>query len=145
MILHLDLPIFFISFFSKYAFYLAAHREAVGTWRGIGRWMPFVMANGIGLSINNCRGVIEALMGHHSDFIRTPKYNLLPGKRMGRKCYRIPVTGDTYIEFVLALYFLLAILIAIYSQLWLAVPILLIFLFSFAYTSIKTLSELIGN
>ena len=145
MILHLDLPIFFISFFSKYAFYLAAHREAVGTWRGIARWMPFVMAIGIGLSINNCRGVIEALVGHHSDFIRTPKYNLLPGEGTRRRHYRIPFTWDIYIEFVLALYFLLAIFFAIYFQLWLALPILLIFLVSFAYTSITTLSELVGN
>jgi hypothetical protein len=145
MILHLDLPIFLISFFSKYASYVAAHREAVGTWRGIGRWMPFVMAIGIGLSINNCRGVIEALVGHHSDFIRTPKYNLPPGKIMERSPYRNPITWDTYIALLLALYFLLAIFLAIYTNLWEAVPILLIFMVSFAYTSMKTLSELVRD
>jgi len=39
------------------------------------------MSIGIGIAINNARGVIEALVGHQSDFIRTPKYNTFDGKR----------------------------------------------------------------
>ena len=129
---HLDLPVFLFSFCSKYAFYVAAHREAMGTWRGVGRWMPWVMAIGIGLSINNCRGVIEALVGKSSNFVRTPKYNLLPGNNRGDIPYRNPITWDIYIEILLVLYFLFALFIAIHSNLWEAVPILLVFLISFA-------------
>lgn len=37
--------------------------------------IPVLMSIGIGIAVNNARGVIEALLGHESAFIRTPKYN----------------------------------------------------------------------
>ena len=41
--------------------------------------MPLLMSIGIGIAINNARGVIEALLGHESAFIRTPKYGTPDG------------------------------------------------------------------
>ena len=35
--------------------------------------MPLLMSIGIGIALNNARGVIEALVGHESPFVRTPK------------------------------------------------------------------------
>ncbi len=37
--------------------------------------LPALMAIGIGIAINNARACIEALAGHESGFVRTPKYN----------------------------------------------------------------------
>ena len=37
--------------------------------------IPMLMSLGIGVAINNARGCLEALIGHESPFIRTPKYN----------------------------------------------------------------------
>ncbi|MEE9212346.1 MAG: cellulose synthase family protein, partial [Phycisphaeraceae bacterium] len=37
--------------------------------------VPVLMGIGIGIALNNARGCIEALVGHDSPFIRTPKYN----------------------------------------------------------------------
>jgi hypothetical protein len=34
------------------------------------------MSIGIGIALNNARGCVEALFGHESAFVRTPKYNL---------------------------------------------------------------------
>lgn len=36
---------------------------------------PLLMAVGYGIALTNTRGVIEALLGHESAFVRTPKYN----------------------------------------------------------------------
>ncbi|QQE13978.1 glycosyltransferase family 2 protein [Planctomycetota bacterium] len=41
--------------------------------------IPILMAIGIGIAANNAVAVLEALLGHESAFIRTPKYNV-PGE-----------------------------------------------------------------
>jgi hypothetical protein len=54
-------------------FYIASQRRQ---GRSLARtlWhLPMVLAVGIGISVNNARAVIEALVGHRSPFIRTPK------------------------------------------------------------------------
>jgi len=35
--------------------------------------IPFVLGLGMALMVNSCRGVLEALFGHRSEFVRTPK------------------------------------------------------------------------
>ena len=40
------------------------------------KYMPFLMATGIGLSVMNAKVVIEALCGVKSEFVRTPKYRV---------------------------------------------------------------------
>ncbi|MEM6750534.1 MAG: cellulose synthase family protein [Planctomycetota bacterium] len=37
--------------------------------------MPVLLAVGVGIALNNAIACLEALVGHRSDFIRTPKYN----------------------------------------------------------------------
>ena len=95
LIAAIDLPLFTGSTISIIAFYFIAHREAIGSWHGILRWIPFVMAVGIGLSINNARAVIEALAGQVSPFCRTPKYNLQGGEKISSRRYRITLNRDT--------------------------------------------------
>jgi hypothetical protein len=38
--------------------------------------LPALMGLGVGIAFNNACACIEALLGHESPFIRTPKYNL---------------------------------------------------------------------
>jgi hypothetical protein len=40
-------------------------------------YLPFLMSLGIGLSINNARAVLEALINHQSEFKRTPKHGVI--------------------------------------------------------------------
>jgi hypothetical protein len=136
-----DLPIFTMSTLSVVAFYLVAQREALGSWKGIGRWVPFLMAVGIGLSINNARAVLEALAGRQSPFRRTPKYNLSSGEKPARRRYRGTVNRDTWIELALALYFAVATTAAMSVGLWAAVPFLLLFEVGYAYTALSTLFQ----
>ena len=138
MVALVDLPIFTLSSLSVAAFYWAARREAVGSRRAILRWVPALMAVGIGLSINNARAVLEALAGKESSFRRTPKYNLGSGEPIARRRYRITINSDTWIELALAVYFAVATGAVMSAGMWGAVPFLLLFEFGYAYTSIST-------
>ena len=136
-----DLPLFTLSSISVAAFYVAAHREALGERRGPLRWMPFLMAVGIGLSINNARAVVEALRGQTSEFRRTPKYALDRGGSLAGRSYRGRINRDTWIELGLALYFSAAVVLAALTELWAALPFLALFLGGYAYTAGSTLAQ----
>ncbi|MCP3978713.1 MAG: glycosyltransferase [bacterium] len=141
LIAGVDLPLFTLSSVSVAAFYLVAQRASLGSWRGIVRWIPFLMAVGIGLSINNSRAVIEALRGRSSEFRRTPKYNLRQGERLRSRRYRVLINGDTWLELALALYFALATGFAALAGLWSAVPFLLLFEVGYAFTALATIAQ----
>jgi cellulose synthase/poly-beta-1,6-N-acetylglucosamine synthase-like glycosyltransferase len=128
MIAAVDLPIFTASTLSVVAFYLVAQREALGTWKGIVRWVPFLMAIGIGLSINNARAVIEALRGKQSEFRSTRRY-------------RMTINRDTWIELALAIHFAVATSAAIMAGLWAAVPFFLLFKVGYGYTALATIFQ----
>jgi cellulose synthase/poly-beta-1,6-N-acetylglucosamine synthase-like glycosyltransferase len=141
LIVAVDLPLLVFSTVAVAAFYLVAEREAYGRLHRGGRWLPFLMAIGIGLSINNSRAVLEALRGHQSEFRRTPKYNLGHGESLGSRRYRITVNRDTWIESAFAVYFTLAVAAAALSGLWAAVPFLMLFQIGFVYTAGSTLLQ----
>lgn len=50
-------------------------RVGQGFWKSL-FLMPATLALGVGLSVNNCRAVLEALVGYRTAFIRTPKYHV---------------------------------------------------------------------
>ena len=137
----IDLPLFTGSTISIVAFYFVAHREAIGSWRGILRWIPFVMAVGIGLSINNARAVIEALAGRVSPFRRTPKYNLKRNEKLASRRYRITINRDTWIELALAVWFAIGTLALMRQGVWAAIPFLMLFEVGYAYTALATLRQ----
>ena len=145
MISAIDLPLFALSTLSVAAFYLVAQREALGSLRGVPRWVPMLMAVGIGLSINNARAVLEAALGRQSEFQRTPKYNLARGERLSSRRYRGTINRDTWIELVLAIYFAVATAAAVAAGLWGAVPFLLLFEVGYAFTSISALVQTAGR
>src|SRR5947207_6702099 len=72
----IDVPLFFAATFSVCNFYMICQREIHRDWRARIQYLPFLMSIGIGLSINNTRAVVEALLDTHSEFARTPKYRI---------------------------------------------------------------------
>jgi cellulose synthase/poly-beta-1,6-N-acetylglucosamine synthase-like glycosyltransferase len=141
MIVAVDVPLFTLSTLSIASFYLVAQREALGRWSGIARWIPLLMAVGIGLSINNSRAVLEALGGKVSEFRRTPKYNLAHGESIAQRRYRVTVNRDTWIELGLTVYFAAAVGAAAVSRLWGAIPFLLLFLVGYGHSALTTLAQ----
>ena len=141
MIALVDLPIFTLSSLSVAAFYVVAQREARGRKIPVARWIPFLMAIGIGLSINNARAVFGALRGRPTEFRRTPKYNLRRGESVAARRYRGSINSDTWIELALTLWFAAAMLGAADAGLWGALPFLGLFLVGFGYTAGVTLLQ----
>jgi len=66
-------PVFGIC--STACFYLASQvAQGRSMWRTI-CIMPVLMAVGVGLTVNNSRAVLQAMLRRQSPFVRTPKYN----------------------------------------------------------------------
>jgi hypothetical protein len=109
-----------------------------GFWRTL-ILVPALLSLGIGMSLNNGRGVLEAVLGHRSAFQRTPKY----GVRRPGDLPREPSTEETgrfaWLEVVMATYFAAGLGIALAAERWLAVPFLLLFLAGFSYVGLSSL------
>jgi cellulose synthase/poly-beta-1,6-N-acetylglucosamine synthase-like glycosyltransferase len=142
-----DFPLFFGATFSFIAFYLSSQNEIGRGWKPALKYMPLLMSLGIGLSLNNVRAVLEALVGSPTEFTRTPKYRIEgPAGEWRTKKYRAAGNFSLVGEVVLAAYFLGALVFSIVERYWLGVPFLLIFFNGFAYTaSISILSHREGT
>ena len=81
----LDIPFFVAATVSVVRFYAAASASRGGRSGSSVKYLPFVMALGIGLSVNQARAVFEALMGYETGFTRTPKHGVKARGRAGRE------------------------------------------------------------
>ena len=142
--LYLDLPMFLASTCSVSSFYMVAQRELYPKdwWKRI-RFMPFLMATGIGLSVTNSMAVIEALLGKQSDFVRTPKYRVeLKEEGWEHKKYVRRGGGwKPYVELGLAAYFVFATAYSYRVENYLTVPFLLLFLVGYSYMGMMSLFQ----
>jgi cellulose synthase/poly-beta-1,6-N-acetylglucosamine synthase-like glycosyltransferase len=145
LIAAVDVPLLTFSSVSVVYFYGVARREAVGTLRGAVRFIPFLMAVGIGLGVNNTRAVLEALFGHSSEFHRTPKYNLRSGEGLETRQYRCSPGRDIWIEGFLAVYLTVGVVGAAVSGLWVALPFMVLFQLGFVYTVAVSLLQARGR
>ena len=133
--LYLDLPLFLASTCSVSTFYMVAQRELYPrSWKQRVKYIPLLMATGIGLSITNAKVVLEALFGVKSEFVRTPKYRVenreaaWERKKYSRKGGWIPA-----IELGLAGYFLFTTIYSVSVQDYLTSPFLLLFFAGYFY------------
>lgn len=69
----IDIPLFFFASLSHAWFFLYSQKILHGRLRRGFSIMPVLLATSIGLGVNNGRAVIEALIGHVTGFVRTPK------------------------------------------------------------------------
>jgi cellulose synthase/poly-beta-1,6-N-acetylglucosamine synthase-like glycosyltransferase len=131
----LDLPIFLFATGSVLAFYLLSQRELqVGWWRTV-LYLPALMSVGIGLCVNNSRAVLEALLGHSSGFVRTPKFRSVSrGSLRHRKKYRAARTGFSFLELGLGLYCTIVLGYALVQGIYESVPFILLFQAGYLYT-----------
>lgn len=140
----LDLPLFFFATITVIAFYLTAQ----GAQRPLGwlRALPFIplfMALGIGMTVNNARAVIEALLGHQSEFVRTPKYGVTrKGEAAGKARsfrYKAGKSVALWGEVILAGYFGWLLWLAVEKGDWGAVPYRALFMGGFLYVAAASL------
>lgn len=139
----LDLPVLTFSTVSVIAYFLVPqiylHPK---TWKRLLKYIPFAMSMGIALTFSNARAVMEALAGHKSEFVRTPKYRIEESKDTTwvKKSYAARRLSLPWLEILFALYFLFTIWYAIKSQIFGTIPFLLIYLFGYAYASVMAIA-----
>ncbi len=138
MALMVDLPIFMGATFSIVYFYWTSQREIGRKWPEVVRLIPAVLALGIGISVNNARACLEALVGHESPFVRTPKYAILRnGESWTQKLYIRKGSVMPAIEFSLGAWFTVAIAAVFLSpeHAYYSLPFLVLFQFGFFYVA----------
>ena len=137
-VLLVDVPVFFFASLSVIIFYLVAQgaQEKGAWWRAI-PYIPLLLALGVGMSINNGKAVIEALLNRQSDFVRTPKYGVATKSQAAGKRFRYTSAKSLclYIEVALACYFGWLTWTALARHQWGSVPFLMMFLIGFAYVA----------
>jgi hypothetical protein len=101
------------------------------------------MSLGIGLSINNARAVVEALLNHRSGFTRTPKLGVASTEqRWAHKRYRAGSVGwQPLVEIGLGLYLSYAVWFVIDRQVWASLPFLVLFQVGFLYVGLMSLLQ----
>ncbi|MGN1072647.1 MAG: cellulose synthase family protein [Bradymonadia bacterium] len=136
-----DLVIFICASLSIMMFYLLAQKEArkQSLWARIA-YLPVVMCLGIGLSINNCRAVIEALCNYKTGFVRTPKYGVTKsGESFKHVKYGFKLNWQPWAETAMGVYFIWGIAHAIHLGAYASVPFLCLFCGGYLYVGLGTL------
>ncbi len=93
------------------------------------------------MSVNNARGVLEAMFNKQSEFTRTPKYGSSDGptRATARKVRYLPVKSLLpFVELLFAVYFAFCMWHAVRQGAWMSLPFLLMFLGGFLYVSAKS-------
>ena len=141
-VLLLDIPFFAAATASVCSFYFASQREiGMSVWQRL-KYMPFLMALGIGLSVNNSRAVVEALFHHQSGFTRTPKHGVQrAGESVARKRYRATVNFQPLIELGLAAYMTYGIVFVLEREVYYSLPFLFLFQAGFGYVGLMSVWE----
>ncbi|MBS7381866.1 MAG: hypothetical protein KIG72_11440, partial [Bradymonadales bacterium] len=102
-------------------------------------YLPIVMSLGIGLSINNCRAVIEALVGYKTGFVRTPKYGVTKsGESFKHVKYGFKLNWQPWVETAMGIYFVWGIVHAISLGAYASVPFLALFCTGYLYVGLGT-------
>jgi cellulose synthase/poly-beta-1,6-N-acetylglucosamine synthase-like glycosyltransferase len=96
-------PLFLLSMMAPSTLYCVSQRAAYRDWRRRLPRLPLLVLLGVGLAAYNSRAVVEALLGHQSAFVRTPKRGASETVR-----YRVQVPWGAFPELFLGGYCLLS-------------------------------------
>lgn len=137
-----DLPLFFASMLSVANFYAVSQRELRTDWLTQLKFIPAVMAIGVGLSVNNTKAVIGGLLGRPGEFSRTPKYGVTnKDDDWTTKRYRESVQAQPLVEIALGLYYTAAVMYAVSAGLFAPLPFLFLFQAGFLSTGLMSLVQ----
>ncbi len=142
----IDVPLFMAATASVVNFYLVSQRELYADWKSRVKYLPLVMAVGIGLAVNNTKAVFEAIFGEPGEFTRTPKYGIASTKGgwQGKK-YHQSMAIQPCVELALGLYFSATVVYALAHGIYGTVPFLVLFQFGFLYTGLMSLLQRFGD
>ena len=139
-----DLTVFNLATVSVAFFYLCSQQEIYRSWLDKIKYMPFLMSLGIGISLNNCKAVLEGLFGRPSDFISTPKFGQSNIPDRSRRVWmsktpapRRKLVLMPFVELSFGLYIVVCIVgtFVRYQQVTISIPFLVLFAVGYFYVS----------
>ena len=121
-----------------FLFYFCSQKEIRGDWRKRVLVLPILLAGSMGFSVNNTQAVVEGLLKIKSEFVRTPKYQIVGrGESWWTRKYVLQsIHYSSYVELLLALYCMGGAVLSIYLQEYSAIPFQLMFALGFGYVSL---------
>ena len=126
--------VFGLTTLSVFFFYAVAQRELNRDWKFRLRDLPFILAIGVGMCINNAGAVMEALFGHRTPFVRTAKYRIESFRdRWKGKLYQSARKPTLFVELVLAVYMVVGFAAIVRMGEWAALPYLGLFVAGYVY------------
>jgi cellulose synthase/poly-beta-1,6-N-acetylglucosamine synthase-like glycosyltransferase len=141
-VLLLDIPFFVAATFSVVSFYAASQAEQGKGWWDRVKYVPLVMALGVGLAVNQARAVVEALMGYETGFTRTPKHGVkTAGESVVRKRYKAAVSFQPIVEIALAAYMTYGVVYLVEREVYYSLPFLVLFQVGFGYVGLASIWE----
>ncbi|MHA1599609.1 MAG: glycosyltransferase, partial [Alphaproteobacteria bacterium] len=102
-----DMTVFTLATLSASVFYVTSQVELFRDWRSVLKYLPMLMALGVGICVSNSKAILEAFFGKESEFVRTPKYG---GKGLGLSAHSRPIGARSkrtilpYVELGFGLY-----------------------------------------
>ncbi len=152
-----DLSVLLIATFSASTFYVASQRELFRSWADSLKYIPFLMALGLGISLNNARAVLAGFFGEPGEFVRTEKFGVgRAGGRWKDKARQIrqanrKIKLQPFVELGIGVYLLVCLILCFSTlRVTIGVPFLCLFMVGYWYVSLTTwfghrLGELAGN
>jgi hypothetical protein len=135
-----DWSVFVLGTASVLSFYVVAQREIDPFWKRGLKFLPGVLALGVGLAVNNARAVIEALFDYRTPFVRTPKYDVTDATRGGpNRRYRSLAGAAPWLEIAFGLYMSFIVWVGLEHRLWMVVIFMSIFAAGFLYVGVGSL------
>ena len=125
------------------AYVLVIHSMYKGTtWKDKVKALPYLLIYSIGMSVNNSVAVFDGVIGKKNEFLRTPKYGIIKNDDDWRdKAYNLPFTKTTLLEMFFAVYGILGIFIAIFSNNPIFAPIIALQTVGFFYIALMSFSH----
>jgi cellulose synthase/poly-beta-1,6-N-acetylglucosamine synthase-like glycosyltransferase len=144
----LESVLFVVGFGAPLIFYIISQRVLRYGWFRCIKYIPALMAVGVGIAFNNAIAAVEGLFGQTGEFVRTPKFgeearrtgnwrNRLAGFRHRR-------SWQVWAELAIALYLTACMVGFFFFDNWFqrvsaAIPFMLIFIGGYFYVSLETL------
>ncbi|HLB70314.1 MAG TPA: FG-GAP-like repeat-containing protein [Candidatus Methanoperedens sp.] len=130
----IDLRLFTIGSFGPLMMYALSQKELYRDWKSRLKYLPMLTVLGIGISVNNTRAVIEALLNRKGIFQRTPKFGIeRDSDRWEEKKYRLSFPLITFIELGLGIYALFALYLAYIKGNYFLIPFLVLYVAGYLY------------
>ncbi len=139
----LDIAIFFSASAPAAVFYTYCQRELhPKTWMREILLLPALLGLGIGLAVNNARAVLEAMVGHKSEFTRTPKYGIESKTQSWKQSRYSPLKSVVpFFELAFAGYFTYFLVFAVRHGQWMSIPFLVLFQAGFGYVALCSIAQ----